>query len=89
MSRDDGDESGSMQSQRRQTNVRKLSVDVLSEWRGMGDSNMSTFKRETSGLEQAEAEVEGEIRELVRHDIADLRRPSENDSERCFGTLWA
>jgi hypothetical protein len=42
---------------------------------------MSTFKRETSGLEQAEAEVEGEIREFVCRDIADLRRPSENDGK--------
>src|SRR5262245_8164659 len=47
----------------------------------MGDSNMSTFKRETSGLEQAKAGVEGEIREFVRRDIADLRRPSENDGK--------
>jgi len=42
---------------------------------------MSTFKRETSGLEQAKAGVEGEIREFVRRDIADLRRPSENDGK--------
>jgi hypothetical protein len=41
---------------------------------------MSIFKRETTGLEQVEAEVEGEIREFVRRDVAGLRRHTENDS---------
>jgi hypothetical protein len=40
---------------------------------------MSIFKRETTGLEQAEAEVEGEIREFVGRDVAGLRRHAEND----------
>jgi hypothetical protein len=42
---------------------------------------MSIFKRETTGLEQVEAEVEGEIREFVRRDVADLRRQPENDGK--------
>ena len=40
---------------------------------------MSIFERETTELEQAEAEVEGEIREFVGHDVAGLRRHAEND----------
>jgi hypothetical protein len=40
---------------------------------------MSIFERETAGVEQAEAEVEGEIREFVGRDLAGLRRHAEND----------
>jgi hypothetical protein len=47
----------------------------------MGDSNMSIFKRETTGLEQVEAEVEGEIRQFVRRDVTGLRRHPENDGK--------
>jgi hypothetical protein len=46
----------------------------------MGDSNMSTFTRETTGLEQVEA-VEGEIREFVRRDVGGLRQHPENDGK--------
>jgi hypothetical protein len=44
---------------------------------------MTLFKsRDTSELEAAvETEVEGEIREFVRRDVATLRRHPENDSE--------
>ena len=44
---------------------------------------MTLFKsRDTSELETAvETEVEGEIREFVRRDVATLRRHPENDSE--------
>jgi hypothetical protein len=38
---------------------------------------MGIIERETTGLEQVEA-VEGEIREFVRRDVADLLRPREN-----------
>ncbi len=41
---------------------------------------MSIFKRETIELEEIE-EVEGEIREFVRRDVAGLRREQENDGE--------
>jgi len=44
-----------------------------------GDSNMGIFKRETTGVEQVEAEVEGEIREFVDRDVAGLRQRPEND----------
>jgi hypothetical protein len=47
----------------------------------MGDSNMSIFNRETTGREQMEAEVEGEIREFVRRDVAGVRRHPENDGK--------
>ena len=40
---------------------------------------MSIFKRETTGVEQIEAEVEGEIREFVDRDVAGLRQRPEND----------
>jgi hypothetical protein len=44
---------------------------------------MGIFKRETTGVEQMEAELEaemeGEIREFVRRDVASLRQHSEND----------
>ena len=40
---------------------------------------MGIFERETTGLEQAEAEVEGEIREFVGRDAAGLRQRPEND----------
>jgi hypothetical protein len=40
---------------------------------------MSIFERETTALEQAEAEVEAEIREFVGRDLAGLRRHAEND----------
>jgi hypothetical protein len=50
---------------------------VSSEMATNGDSNMSIFKSETTGLEQVE-EVEGEIREFVR-DVAGRRRHTEND----------
>jgi hypothetical protein len=40
---------------------------------------MSIFKRETTGPEQVEAEVEGKIPEFVRRDVAGLRRHPEND----------
>ena len=40
---------------------------------------MSIFKRETTGVEQVEAEVEGEIREFVDRDVAGLRQRPEND----------
>jgi hypothetical protein len=46
----------------------------------MGDSNMSIFKHEITGLEQVEA-VEGEIREFVRRDVAGLRQHPENDGK--------
>jgi hypothetical protein len=55
---------------------RKMSSEMATN----GDSNMSIFERETTALEQAEAEVEGEIREFVRRDVAGLRRHTENDS---------
>lgn len=44
---------------------------------------MTLFKsRDTSEIESAvETEVEGEIREFVRRDVATLRRHPENDSE--------
>jgi hypothetical protein len=44
---------------------------------------MTLFKsRDTSELETSvETEVEGEIREFVRRDVATLRRHPENDSE--------
>ncbi len=44
---------------------------------------MTLFKsRDTSELETSvETEVEGEIREFVRRDVATLRRHAENDSE--------
>ena len=42
---------------------------------------MSIFKRDTTGLEQVEAEVEGEIREFVGRDVAGLRRHPENDGK--------
>jgi len=44
---------------------------------------MTLFKsRDTSEIEAAvETEVEGEIREFVRRDVATLRRHPENDSE--------
>lgn len=38
--------------------------------------------RESAEIDKAvETEVEGEIREFVRRDVATLRRPPENDSE--------
>jgi chemotaxis protein histidine kinase CheA len=37
---------------------------------------MSMFTRESTGLEQVEAQVEGEIREFVRRDFAGARRPA-------------
>jgi hypothetical protein len=40
---------------------------------------MSIFKRETTGVEQVEAEVEREIREFVGRDVAGLRQRPEND----------
>jgi hypothetical protein len=40
---------------------------------------MSIFKRETTGGEQVEAEVEREIREFVGRDVAGLRQRPEND----------
>jgi hypothetical protein len=39
---------------------------------------MGIIERETTGLEQVEA-VEGQIREFVRRDVADLLRLPEND----------
>jgi hypothetical protein len=45
----------------------------------MGDSKMGIFKRETTGVEQVEAEVEEEIREFVGRDVAGLRQRLEND----------
>jgi hypothetical protein len=42
---------------------------------------MSIFNRETTGREQMEAEVEGEIREFVRRDVAGVRRHPENDGK--------
>ena len=39
---------------------------------------MGIIERETTGLERLEA-VEGEIREFVRRDVADLLRSPEND----------
>jgi chemotaxis protein histidine kinase CheA len=41
---------------------------------------MSIFKRETTELEKVE-EVEGEIREFVRRDVAKLRQQPANDGE--------
>src|SRR5260370_3995181 len=52
----------------------------------MGDSNMSIFKREITGLEQVEA-VEGEIREFVRRDVAGLRQYPENDGKVVADTI--
>jgi hypothetical protein len=40
---------------------------------------MGIFKRETTGVEQVEAEVEEEIREFVGRDVAGLRQRLEND----------
>jgi hypothetical protein len=40
---------------------------------------MGIFKRETTGVEQVEAEVEEEIRESVGRDVAGLRQRPEND----------
>jgi hypothetical protein len=40
---------------------------------------MSVFKRDAGGLDQVEAQVEGEIREFVRRDVAGLRRQSNHD----------
>jgi hypothetical protein len=42
---------------------------------------MSIFNRETTGREQMEAEVEGEIRDFVRRDVAGVRRHPENDGK--------
>src|SRR5262245_23811494 len=44
------------------------------------DIKMSIFKRETSELEKID-EVEGEIREFVRRDLAGRRRQHSNDGE--------
>ena len=44
-----------------------------------GGFKMGIFKRETTGVEQVEAEVEEEIREFVGGDVASLRQPPEND----------
>jgi hypothetical protein len=52
----------------------------------MGDSNMSIFKREITGLEQVEA-VEGETREFVRRDVAGLRQYPENDGKVVVDTI--
>jgi hypothetical protein len=46
----------------------------LAPERGIVD--MSMFKREGGGFDQAEAGVEGEIRDFVRRDVAGLRRPA-------------
>jgi type I site-specific restriction endonuclease len=43
-----------------------------------GDIYMSIFKRETTEVEKID-EVEGEIREFVRRDVAGLRRQQRND----------
>jgi hypothetical protein len=49
---------------------------------------MSTFTTdEASGIERAEAEVEGGIRDFVRRDAAALRRQPENDSEIVAGNI--
>lgn len=49
---------------------------------------MSTFTTdEASGIEQAEAEVEGGIRDFVRRDGAALRRQPDNDSEIVAGNI--
>jgi hypothetical protein len=45
-----------------------------------GDINMSIFMRETTEVEKID-EVEGEIREFVRRDVAGLRRQQRNDGE--------
>jgi uncharacterized phage infection (PIP) family protein YhgE len=42
---------------------------------------MTIFKRETTGLEKI-VEVEGQIREFVRHDVAGLRRQPPNNGEK-------
>jgi hypothetical protein len=49
---------------------------------------MSTFTTdEAGGVEQAEAEVEGGIRDFVRRDAAALRRQPGNDSEIVAGNI--
>jgi hypothetical protein len=52
---------------------------------------MTLFKsRDTSEIESAmETEVEGEIREFVRRDVATLRRHAENDSEMVANNINA
>lgn len=40
---------------------------------------MGIFKRETTGVQQVEAEVEGKAPEFVRGDVAGLRQRPEND----------
>jgi chemotaxis protein histidine kinase CheA len=45
-----------------------------------GETKMSIFKRETAELEKID-EVEGEIREFVRRDVAGLGRQQRNDGE--------
>src|SRR5262249_20810480 len=56
---------------RRQSASRHLTPDGAS--RG---HSMSMFTRESTGLGQVEAQVEGEIREFVRRDFAGARRPA-------------
>jgi hypothetical protein len=60
-------------------------------WAPNGGHHMTLFKsRDTSELDKAvETEVEGEIREFVRRDVATLRRHPENDSEMVANNINA
>jgi hypothetical protein len=62
--------------------VRGAKRDACGAIKQAGTASMSVFKRETGGLGQVEAQVEGEIREFVRRDVAGLRRqPQDADGK--------
>ena len=49
--------------------------------------SMFTTDENTSGLAQAEAKVEGDIRDFVRRDASALRRQPEHDGEMVAGNI--